>query len=338
MGKLDLLTGRQLAVKTFYSRDPATGAPRNLYAPFPAPGKLGWAEMPGVLPDVMSRSGDTIWMRGVNFDQDLDIRSTFAPHLFCSAGFLDDSWWELTYWIYGKHMFGGRSGVAHAARTYPTARIMVSDNDEVYGYQDGYESVKEPLLLAWNKDAEVITKKNNSQGKKKTVAQVISNWQTKVPVCVEGLVLSGDTLFMAGSPQIDRGGVLELLGMQNVDLYHADTRFRNAEDTITGEKGGVLCAAKKDDGTKRMQIELPSIPVFDGLIAADERLYISMRDGAVICLTRGAECGSSRSTLKRTHETDTLDSFGMYRDTRFTRRGSRATSGGGMSSAGSGDP
>ena len=120
--------------------------------------------MPGVLPDVMSSSGDTIWMRGVNFDADLEIRNTFAPHLFCSAGFLDDTWWELTYWIYGEHMFGGRSGVAHAARTYPTARIMVCDEDKVYGYQDGYESVKEPLLMAWNKDAKVVTEEERQQG------------------------------------------------------------------------------------------------------------------------------------------------------------------------------
>jgi hypothetical protein len=282
MGKLDLLTGRQLAVRTFYSRDPATGAVRNLYEPFPASSKLSWAEMPGVLSDVMSSSGDTIWMRGVNFDQDLEIRDTFAPHLFCSAGLLDDTWWELTYWVYGEHMFGGRSGVAHAARTYPTGRIMVCDNDEVYGYQDGYESVNEPLLIAWNKDAKAITTKSDSKGKKSST-RVISNWQANVPVCVEGLVLSGDTLFMAGSPRIDRSNVLELLEKQNVDLYDADLRFRNAEDTITGRKGGVLYAAKKADGTKLMQIELASSPVFDGLIAANKRLYISMRNGVVIC-------------------------------------------------------
>jgi len=284
MGKLDLLTGRQLAAKTFYSRDPAAGAPRNLYKPFSASGKLGWAEMPGVLPDVMSSAGDTIWMRGVNFDQNLVIRNTFAPHLFCAAGFLDDTWWELTYWIYGNHMFGGRSGVAQAARTYPTARIMVCDTDEVYGYQDGYESVKEPLLIAWNKDAQVIRKRSKG---KKTITQVVSNWQAKVPVCAEGLVLSGDALFMAGSPRVDRGKVLELLVKQTVDRYDAAPLFSNAEDTITGKKGGVLCAVNKSDGMKLMQIDLPSIPVFDGLIAADKRLYISMRNGVVICLGSG---------------------------------------------------
>jgi hypothetical protein len=113
----------------------------------------------------------------------------------------------------------------------------------------------------------------------------MSNWQANVPVCAEGLVLSGDMLFMAGSPRIDRSKIIELLAKQNVDRYNADPLFRNAEDTITGRTGGVLCAIKKDDGTKLMQIDLPSIPVFDGLIAADKRLYISMRNGVVICLS-----------------------------------------------------
>ena len=281
MGKLDVSTGRPLAVTTFYSRDPETGETRNLYQPFSASSRLQWAEMPGVLPDVMSSSGDTIWMRGVNFDEGLRILDTFAPHLFCSAGFLDDTWWELTYWIFGKHMFGGRAGVTQAAKTYPTARIMVCDEDQVYGYQDGYESIREPLLMAWNKDAKVITKKNAK--KKTTVRQVTSNWKAAVPLCVEGIVLSGDTLFMAGSPTIDRSRVLELLAKQNLDRHDADSIFKNAEDTITGKKGGVLYAADQKDGSRRLQIELPSVPVFDGMIAADERLYISLKNGDVMC-------------------------------------------------------
>jgi hypothetical protein len=90
---------------------------------------------------------------------------------------------------------------------------------------------------------------------------------------------------MAGSPAIDRSRLPELLANQNLDLYNADSLFRNAEDTITGKKGGVLYAARKDDGTKLMQVGLPSIPVFDGLIAADKRLYVSMKNGVLICLS-----------------------------------------------------
>ena len=114
--------------------------------------------------------------------------------------------------------------------------------------------------------------------------KVANNWRADVPVCAEGLVLCGDTLFMAGSPRVDRDKVVELLKAQNVDRYHADPLFKDAEDTITGRKGGILYAAKKDDGTKLSQMALPSIPVFDGLIAADERLYVSMRNGELMCL------------------------------------------------------
>ena len=59
--------------------------------------------------------------------------------------------------------------------------------------------------------------------RKKAYNRLISNWQANVPVCVEGLVLSGDTLFMAGSPRIDRGMIYELLEKQKVDRFRADT-------------------------------------------------------------------------------------------------------------------
>jgi hypothetical protein len=95
-------------------------------------------------------------------------------------------------------------------------------------------------------------------------------------------MLTGKTL-----PYTD-SKILELLKEQYVDLYDADPRFRNAEETITGEKGGVLCARRKDDGTNLMRIDLPSVPVFDGLIAADNHLYISMRNGVVMCFSSGS--------------------------------------------------
>lgn len=43
----------------------------------------------------------------------------------------------------------------------------------------------------------------------------------------------------------------------------------------------------KADGKKRHSLELESAPVFDGMIAANRRLYLSNLDGRVICL--GAE-------------------------------------------------
>jgi hypothetical protein len=51
-----------------------------------------------------------------------------------------------------------------------------------------------------------------------------------------------------------------------------------------GRKGGVLRAYAAADGTRLSQCKLDAPPVFDGLIAADGRLFLSTTDGKVVCL------------------------------------------------------
>jgi hypothetical protein len=46
----------------------------------------------------------------------------------------------------------------------------------------------------------------------------------------------------------------------------------------------VLWAVSAADGNQLAEIKLESPPVFDGMIAANERLYISTTDGKVVCL------------------------------------------------------
>jgi hypothetical protein len=51
-----------------------------------------------------------------------------------------------------------------------------------------------------------------------------------------------------------------------------------------GRKGGVLRAVSAADGKRLAERRLDSPPVFDGMIAANERLYIATRDGRVVCM------------------------------------------------------
>jgi hypothetical protein len=51
-------------------------------------------------------------------------------------GFLEDTWWERTYWIYGSHFYGGARGHAYARTLFPGGRILTFDDESVYGYQD----------------------------------------------------------------------------------------------------------------------------------------------------------------------------------------------------------
>ena len=51
------------------------------------------------------------------------------------------------------------------------------------------------------------------------------------------------------------------------------------------ESPGLLMAVSASDGTELAQYQLDSPPVFDGLAAAYGRLFVSMEDGSLLCLT-----------------------------------------------------
>ncbi len=49
-------------------------------------------------------------------------------------GFLDDSWFHRSYWVYGKNFAGGHNGYFQAGKYTPEGRILVHDDKNVYGY------------------------------------------------------------------------------------------------------------------------------------------------------------------------------------------------------------
>ncbi len=86
--------------------------------------------MPVALPDILSCANDHIYMRSQAFSLDgkrvplqalpyagnperYSIPVAQQPehaHLFCPTGFLDDSGWHRTYWVYGSRFLGGWAG------------------------------------------------------------------------------------------------------------------------------------------------------------------------------------------------------------------------------------
>jgi hypothetical protein len=55
-------------------------------------------------------------------------------HLFAPMGFLDDSWFHRSYWVYGKNFAGGHNGYFQAGKYTPEGRILVHDDKNVFGY------------------------------------------------------------------------------------------------------------------------------------------------------------------------------------------------------------
>jgi hypothetical protein len=77
------------------------------------------------------------------------------------------------------------------------------------------------------------------------------------------MVLAGDTLFIAGPPAS---------ALRSISAYE-------------GSEGAKLCAVSAADGKMRAEYPLDATPVFDGLAAARGRLYLSTRDGRLLCFS-----------------------------------------------------
>jgi len=52
---------------------------------------------------------------------------------------------------------------------------------------------------------------------------------------------------------------------------------------LNGEKGSVLMAVSTKDGKTLSALTLDKMPIFDGMAAADGKLFISMSDGSLCC-------------------------------------------------------
>ena len=94
------------------------------------------------------------------------------------------------------------------------------------------------------------------------------------------MTLANRTLFIAGPKDVlDEG---------RAGQEYGDSVLRQ-EAAYAGKIGGVLWAVSADDGATVAQYELDSPPIFDGMIAAGGRLFLSTMDGRVVCLARGEQ-------------------------------------------------
>ena len=262
--KLDPRTGRELARNQFYSRDPVTGKqPDSL---------LEDVELPGTLPDILTVEKENIFLRDKKLRADCtEDRGSYLPHLYSSAGLIDDNWWHRTYWIWGERAFGRASGWAVASRYRPSGKILVHEGDVVYGYKfsDG-QGVDKPrpgggqhsLFCADKKVVKVNKRlKNNNSAvtRHMTPDKVVNHWSQSIDLCGRAMVKAGDILFVAGPQSAE-------------EIYFDD------EDSPS-----VLAAFDARDGQVLSKTSIDSQPVFDGMAAAYGRLYVSAIDGTVGC-------------------------------------------------------
>jgi len=300
--RLDPETGRKLSETVLDDLDPRTG--ENLQT------KIRDKKMPVVLPDVLSSDGEFVYMRSQRFD--LNGRRTKIDtepehrqfgegiHLFSPTGFLDDTWFHRSYWVYGRTAGEGWSEWPVAARLVPSGRILAFDDTHVYGYGRDPEylcnsSILEYRLFAADKELDPermarvrqadikegnVNWKNRSERPVSDLCAVSYKWQGRhPPLLVQAIVLADKTLFVAGPPD-----VVDEKAMRGRSLEpEFQEKMRAQSAAFAGEKGGLLWAVSAEDGKKLAGYKLESVPVFDGMIAAKGRLYLAMKDGSVSC-------------------------------------------------------
>ncbi len=198
-------------------------------------------------------------------------------HLLANFTFLDDSWFNRSFWMYAETW----PGFYIAQRGAKTGQILSVGPQRTYAFQaypsrdlqsplfvpgrDGY------LLYADRNETEPVLR-DGTRGTPKGwgfTRKVPPEWYAWVPVRVRAMVLAGERLFVAGPP----------------DVVPEDDPMAALE----GRAGGVLRAVAATDGETLGEQKLDAPPVFDGLIAADGRLYMVTTDGRVRCFAAKGE-------------------------------------------------
>jgi len=297
-----------------YGLDPATGRVLHqacVFGPHPKAGETRHKAfaIPGANAEPLVAEGGHIYMRQLKFTPELDAvdsrvlsgkgEQDVGPHVFSTAGLLDDSWYNRTFWMYSKRW----PGFQLANQAPKAGQILVVDDRHTYAVRvfyrrnvhspmffpgrEGYllfadRNENEPQLvgekgsrpqLEWLPQTEFKSAKGfgnlnskafgSDKGMGYTRAEP-SCWQTWLKVRIRALVKAGDTLYAAGPP----------------DRFDQADPYASFEDRY----GGVLVAVSAAGGKPLSETALKSSPIFDGLIAAGDALYASLVNGHVVKL------------------------------------------------------
>jgi hypothetical protein len=204
-------------------------------------------------------------------------------HLMATSDLLDDSGFNRTYWIHARRW----PGFYFAPDAPKTGQMLVFDDSVTYGVKAhaGKQGRHSPIFFPADKGWLLFADDNGSEpvldegsrdrdkGKPGLTRGPAARWSTWTPILVRAMVLTGTptrddanpNLFLCGPPDV-------------VDAADPLAAYE-------GRKGAILRAVSAADGKTLSDLELDVPPVWDGLIAAEGRLFVALADGSVTCLS-----------------------------------------------------
>jgi hypothetical protein len=249
--------------------------------------------MPVALSDILSANENYLFMH----EQVLDFKGTPVAasslkdkedeilHLFSPTGFLDDSWFHRTYWLFGSQFQSGWNQWYLQGRVVPAGRLLVHQGDSVLGYgrKQGYFRWSTPLdyhLFRIKKKPQLNKKQGKNAGYATPTDYLDYDWSKEVPLTVTAMALAGHILFIAGPPDL----LNEPEAWENIYEEKTQQDARAQLEALRGDRGSALWAVSAETGDKFSECALPSVPIYDGLAAAYGRLYVALANGNVVCL------------------------------------------------------
>ncbi len=258
--------------------------------------------MEGALPDLLVSDGKDLYMQRIKFDAKLKripvVRESQlgelgmgVNHLVATGGFLDDSGYDRIYWMHSKRW----PGFNMAQHSPKAGQLIVFDDATTYAVKyfyrrhewspkfipagQGYllfadDNDNEPEFiergkktLDWlPKGASTDRYRRGGRGTDKGTGFIRRNpekWQTLIPLRIRAMVLAGDRIFAAGTPDV-------------LDPKDPLAAFE-------GRAGASLQVFSTKDGSKIGSYPMKSEPAFDGMSAAAGRLFLVTNDGKLIC-------------------------------------------------------
>jgi outer membrane protein assembly factor BamB len=258
---LDPKTGRMIHHRNLYGPYDKNGHP--IVSKITALGGTGAGGIEGNKADILSARGEHLFLRHQAFTKSLDTpgpEERPLPHLIPSHGFTERTPHHRSFWTIDTELYYDRWTASLGVQ----GDILVMAGRryyEVRGYPPGRYTTYDVRKNAYTIFAGEIS---NNKPQKENIRDHEKLWQVKIPLTGKAMALADDVLFVAGTPAVFPEG----------DLPKA----------YEGRMGGVLWAASASTGEKTAQRKLEAPPVWDGMAAANGRLFVSLQDGNVICL------------------------------------------------------
>ncbi len=309
--QLDPRTGEKISEKVMDEIDPNTGKDIQFLSVS--------LDMPVGLNDILSSNGKHFYMRSQEFDMDgnrtfIGVRDVTkqtgeGAHVFSPIGFLDDSQFFRSYMMYGKSVKGGWGGWEIMGKMTPAGRLIAVDDNTVYGFSRKPEYYSESVVIDFQLFAAEMAGDKQSIEKimaqpesmnafdkslfnyagdwklrqdipKDTQTAVQYKWKVEDPAFqARALVVTGNTMFAAGPPDI----ISEEDAFFALDDQAVRDKLAEQSAVLKGKDGSIMWAVDTKTGKKLAEYKMESMPVWDGMAAANGSIFMTTMDGNVVC-------------------------------------------------------